>query len=144
MRNYCDSGAEGILRKLIGKTAKLVCKNLHFIKFEVFKMKKISLKATIAAVSLSLALIPVGFAQSPSATSTNTQPLPGAKIASQVELVAAGGGLTTAGMVAVAAALVAVGAITIAQAESKKDDEQALLQALAAANLTVSNNTVTR
>lgn len=107
-------------------------------------MKKISLKATIAAVSLSLALIPVGFAQSPSATSTNTQPLPGAKIASQVELVAAGGGLTTAGMVAVAAALVAVGAITIAQAESKKDDEQALLQALAAANLTVSNNTVTR
>ena len=28
-RNCCDSGAEGILRKLIGKTAKLVYKNLN-------------------------------------------------------------------------------------------------------------------
>ncbi len=106
-------------------------------------MKKISLKTTIAAVSLSLALIPVGFAQSPSAASTNTQPLPGAKIASQVELVAAGGGLTTAGVVAAVAALAAIGVVVTVQNQNKKDDEQALLQALAAANLTVANNTIT-
>ena len=50
-------------------------------------MKKISIKASIAAVFLSLALTPLGFAQGPAVTqaatqaTADTQPLPGAKVA---------------------------------------------------------------
>jgi hypothetical protein len=52
-------------------------------------MSKIGIKASVVAVSLSLALTPMGFAQSTTPTkapvsaqtTANTQPLPGAKIA---------------------------------------------------------------
>ena len=65
-------------------------------------MKKISIKASIAAVSLSLALTPLGFAQGPAVTqaatqaTADTQPLPGAKVAG---LVTANNELTQNGVI---------------------------------------------
>ena len=76
-------------------------------------MKKISVKASIAAVSLSLALTPLGFAQSPAVTqaatqaTADTQPLPGAKVAG---LLTANGELTQVGV----AVLAAIGAVAFA------------------------------
>ena len=91
-------------------------------------MKKMSVKASIVAVALSLALTPLGFAQSPAGTrdpvktqsNTNTQPLPGAKVAAQ-ELVV-GGQLTQLGIAAVIAAGVAV-AVVVANASSRDNDD---------------------
>ena len=91
-------------------------------------MKKISIRASVAAVSLTLALTPLGFAQSPAGTqgpvktqsNTNTQPLPGAKVAAQ-ELVV-GGQLTQLGIAAVIAAGVAI-AVVIANASSRDNDD---------------------
>lgn len=98
-------------------------------------MKKISLKTAVAAVSLSLALVPVGFAQSPAATpvaaTKNTQPLPGARIASQAEALFAGGALTTTGIVVGVVAIAAVAGI-VAQQNANKDD---LLQQLLASGI---------
>ena len=91
-------------------------------------MKKISIRASVAAVSLTLALTPLGFAQSPAGTqgpvktqsNTNTQPLPGAKVAAQ-ELVV-GGQLTPLGIAALAAAGIAV-AIVYANANARDNDD---------------------
>ena len=88
-------------------------------------MKKISLKASVAAMSLSLALIPVGFAQTPgqqqkSAAVENTQPLPGAKIAAQT--LVAGGALTTTGIVVAGVAIVAAAAFVASNQNSNDDD----------------------
>ena len=106
-------------------------------------MKKISLKASIAAVSLSLALTPLGFAQSPAATkaqqaAADTQPLPGARIASQ--FFEAGGQLTALGAAVVGVTALTLIAATLAAGNS---DNSAFLAALAAANLTVANGTIT-
>ena len=105
-------------------------------------MKKISLKASIAAVSLSLALTPLGFAQSPAATkaqqaAADTQPLPGARVASQFF---ENGTLTTLGAAVVGVTALTLIAATLAAGNS---DNSAFLAALAAANLTVANGTIT-
>ena len=108
-------------------------------------MKKISLKATIAAVSLSLALTPLGFAQSPAGTpaatkaqtqtAADTQPLPGARLASQ--FVEASGALTPLGVAAVAA-LAAIGVAVAVSNNNNNDDatNAAILAALQKNNVT--------
>ena len=99
-------------------------------------MKKISLKATVAAVSLSLALMPVGFAQSPAATpvaaTTNTQPLPGAKIASAEGLFAAGA-LTTTGIVVGVIAIALVAGLVV----TNQNQEDTLQKLLASGQFTI-------
>ncbi len=99
-------------------------------------MKKISLKTTVAAVSLSLALVPVGFAQSPAATpvAANTKPLPGARIASQAEALFAGGALTTTGIVV---GVVAIAAIAGVVANQNSNQEDILQQLLASGQFTI-------
>ena len=92
-------------------------------------MKKISIKASIAAVSLSLALTPLGFAQSPTATqaptqaTVDTQPLPGAKIAG---LLTAAGELTAIGIGLAAIFTVAI-VVAAANASNNGDDTAALI-----------------
>ena len=92
-------------------------------------MKKISLKSSIVAVSLSLALAPMAFAQSPASPQVvartqvaDTAPLPGARLASQ--FVEAGGGLTALGVAAVVA-LAVIGIVVASNASN--DDINALL-----------------
>ena len=93
-------------------------------------MKKISIKASIAAVSLSLALTPLGFAQSPTVTqaptqaAVDTQPLPGAKVAG---LLTATGELTSIGLVL--AAVIGVALVVAAASASNNGDDLAALQA---------------
>lgn len=88
-------------------------------------MKKISLKSSIVAVSLSLALAPMSFAQSPAPiktstqATTNTQPLPGAKLAAG-EVALAGTGLT-AGMIV--GTIIVVAGVAFAISESNKGND---------------------
>lgn len=98
-----------------------------------------TLRAVVAAVSLSLALTPISFAQGSGAAAVtvaqanNTAPLPGAKVA--------GAGLAPLAILGIIGGIIAVGLIAN---NANKSDDDALLAAFLARQATATTATGTR